>query len=65
MQNRDQAQPHCRMTRPPIQLEQTADTARDSMEFAQLRRIFLKRIAELEIEQARRKVDKFDYKIAS
>jgi hypothetical protein len=47
------------------QLERTADTVGDSMDFAQLRRIFLKRIAELEIEQARRKVDKFDYKIAS
>jgi hypothetical protein len=46
-------------------LEQTTDMARDSMDFAQLKRIFLKRIAELEIEQARRKVDKSDYKIAS
>ncbi len=45
------------------QLEQ--DAARDSMDFAQLKRIFLKRIAELEIEQARTKRDEPGYKIAS
>jgi hypothetical protein len=47
------------------QLEQTADTARDSMAFAQLKRIFLKRIAELEIEQIRGTADKPGYKMAS
>ena len=47
------------------QLEQTADTARDSMAFAQLKRIFLKRIAELEIERVRTQADKPGYKIAS
>ena len=46
-------------------LEQKADTARDSMDFAQLKRILLKRIAELEIEQARQKADYIGYKIAS
>jgi len=47
------------------QLEQTTDTARDSMDFAQLKRIFLKRIAGLEIERARTQADKPGYKIAS
>jgi len=47
------------------QLEQTPDTARDSMDFAQLKRIFLKRIAELEIERARATANKPGYKIAS
>ena len=47
------------------QLEQTTDTARDSMDFAQLKRIFLKRIAELEIERIRAMADKPSYKIAS
>lgn len=46
-------------------LEQTTDTARDSMDFAQLRRIFLKRIAEIEIERTRATSEKPDYKIAS
>jgi hypothetical protein len=47
------------------QLEQTTDTARDSMDFAQLKRIFLKRIAELEIERACATADRPGYKIAS
>jgi hypothetical protein len=47
------------------ELERATDIARDSMDFAQLKRIFLKRIAELEIERARAKVDKLGYKIAS
>jgi len=47
------------------ELERVTDTARDCMDFAQLKRIFLKRIAELEIEQARAKMDKLGYKIAS
>jgi hypothetical protein len=47
------------------QLEQTTDTARDSMDFALLKRIFLKRIAELEIERARVTADKSGYRIAS
>jgi hypothetical protein len=47
------------------QLEQTTDTARDSIDFAQLKRIFRKRIAELEIERARATGDKPSYKIAS
>lgn len=47
------------------QLEQTPDTARDSIDFARLKRIFLKRIAELEIERARTQADKPGYKIAS
>lgn len=47
------------------QLEQTTDTARNSMDFARLKRIFLKRIAELEIERARATADRPGYKIAS
>ena len=47
------------------QLEQTTETARDSMDFAQLKRIFLKRIAELEIERIRETAEKPGYKIAS
>jgi hypothetical protein len=47
------------------QLEQTTGTARNSMDFAQLRGIFLKRIAELEIERIRTKAEKPGYKIAS
>jgi hypothetical protein len=47
------------------QLEQTTDTARDSMDFAQLKRIFMKRIAELQIERIRGTADKPGYKIAS
>ena len=47
------------------ELGRATDTARDSTDFAQLKRIFLKRIAELEIERARAKVNKPGYKIAS
>jgi len=47
------------------QLEQTTDTARDSVDFAQLKRIFRKRIVELEIERARAMADKHGYRIAS
>jgi hypothetical protein len=47
------------------QLEQTTDAARDSIDFAQLKRIFLKRIAGLESERARATTDKAGYKIAS
>ena len=47
------------------QLEQSSDTARDSMDFAQLKRIFLKRVAELEIERIRETAEKPSYKIAS
>jgi hypothetical protein len=46
------------------QLEQTTGTARDSMDFAQLRGIFLKRIAELE-SNGRAPRRKPGYKIAS
>jgi hypothetical protein len=41
------------------------DAPGDSMDFAQLKRIILKRIAELELEQARIKLYKPGYKIAS
>ena len=46
-------------------LEQSGDIARDSMDFAQLKRIFFKRITELEMELARRRADRTDHKIAS
>jgi len=47
------------------ELEQSGDIARDSMDFAPLKRIFFKRIAELELEQARRHADRIDQKMAS
>ena len=47
------------------ELERSRDIAHDSMDFAQLKRAFFKRIAELEMEQARRNADRIDYKIAS
>jgi hypothetical protein len=40
------------------QLEQTTDAARDSIDFAWLKGIFLKRIAELEIERIRTQADR-------
>jgi hypothetical protein len=46
-------------------LEPTTDTARESMDFAKLKRIFPKRIAELEIERIRETAEKPSYKIAS
>jgi hypothetical protein len=47
------------------ELEQSGDISRDSMDFVQLKRIFYKRIAELEMEQARSHSDRVDLKIAS
>ena len=47
------------------QLEQTTDAVRDSIDFAQLKRIFLKRIAGLESERARATGDKSGFKIAT
>lgn len=46
-------------------LDQSADVSRDSLAFAQLKRIILKRIAKLEIEDRRREVDSVGYKLAS
>jgi hypothetical protein len=47
------------------QLERSTDTARDSIDFAWLKRLFLKRIAELEGERAGSPENKPGYKIAS
>jgi hypothetical protein len=47
------------------QLDRATDTARDSIDFAWLKRLFLKRIAELESERAGTQADKPGYKIAS
>jgi hypothetical protein len=45
-------------------LDQSADVPRDSLAFAQLKRIILKRIAALEIEDRRRELDNVRYKLA-
>ena len=46
-------------------LDQSADVPRDSLAFAQLKRIILKRIAALEIEDRCRELDNVRYKLAS
>ena len=46
-------------------LEQGRGNAHDSMNFAQLKCILLRRIAELEVELARHKTDYIGYRIAS